>query len=190
MWIDLYDNFPMEQAQLDKRNNACIRSKYSEDRENMINRMLTGSLAGMYTLSKEEEILIAGYGAWCKEVQAQRVQAREDSILLKKAIKHEKAQRRLSNYILSVGVKERIGVPEIKIEDEVTQEEIIAIAPIEPLSPTIKVTDEKGKVTNIKNPLISKDEAEREKAQKIIDEVDTEVVNLVQLRRNNESKRD
>ena len=188
-WIDLMGNSPMTQAQLDKRNSALIRSKYTKDREDMINRMLSGSLAGMYTMSEDEQALVAEYSAYCKEIQAQRIQARDDSILLQKALEYEKAQQRLAQYILSEGVEAQDEIPAVIDEDtgEIITEAIPAVIGIDPLPPTVmqNILDDEGNIISteeIPNPEIVEDEAERAAAQDIIDNASEEVINLVNTR--------
>ncbi len=188
-WIDLMGNAPMNQAQLDARNSAHVHSKYSADREDMINRMVTGVGAGLYKFKDNEAALAQEYGAWCTEVEEAREKARADSILLRGALTYEKAKRRLERYILAVGRPEILPVAEALEPDtgEITQEAIPGVPRVEPLPPNVTVPtyNDEGEQTGTRqepDPLIVQDEAERAEAQAVVDNASQEELNLIALR--------
>jgi len=188
-WIDVYSDNVFTQSQLDKRNTALIRQKYSRDVEDQINRMVTGAVIGSYVMNEEEQKLVSDYSSWVMEVQAARQQAVIDNNLLKGAIAYERAEQRLDKYILSVGLPGIDEVPEQRDPEtgEIIVEYVAGREEIKPLPATVEVTvtdPDTGKVTTkeVPNPVIVKDEAERTEAQAVIDGASEEVKALVKER--------
>jgi len=111
---------------------------------------------------------------------------------LKGAIAYERAEQRLDKYILSVGLPGIDEVPEQRDPEtgEIIVEYVAGREEIKPLPEfiVIKIGDEFDEVDAelIRNPEIVKDEEERAEAQKVIDDVTPEIMELVNLRNTKE----
>ena len=188
-WIDLQSNTTYTAAQLEKRYDALIRSKYPLRKERAMNRRAIGTLKGKYVPTVADAADEAAYEAHTKAVRDDYEQAVIDNVLLVSTIQYEQAQQRLTCYRLSEGVAAVAEIPEEKDPDtgEILQEYVPAIIGIDPLPATIEQNtyDDEGNLTGtetILNPCIVQDEAERSAAQEIINDATTEVLTLADER--------
>ena len=189
-WVDLQSNDVFTEAQLTRRYDRQIRSKYPLQIERALNRRAMGAMKGKYTPTAADQVTEAAYETHCKAVRDDLDQAIADNVLLASAIQYEQAERRLARYQLSVGVAAVAEVPELVDVDtgEIILEYVPAVAGIDPLPVTVeRVTqDEEGAITGtetIPNPAIVQDEVERAAAKNIVDGAGAEVLALVEVRK-------
>ena len=64
------------------RLHALIRSRFTEQAENEINRALQGHALGMHQLTQTEQAAVQAFGAWATEVTALGPVVRADAALL------------------------------------------------------------------------------------------------------------
>ena len=186
-WIDLNSNITYTEAQLEKRYDRKIRSKFPLRKELAMNRRAAGKAMGKLTLSKKEQAEEAAYEAHTKKIRDELNQAKADNDLLKKVLDYEKAERRLQKYSLSTGVAYVAEVPEVRDEEtgEITQEFIPSVKRIAPLAPTVTRTvydEETGEIVGaeeVKNPAIHQDETERAKAMAVINGAEAQTISTL-----------
>lgn len=155
-----------------------IARLFSPSNEANLQRKLSGIALGLYTATAEELAEIDAYKNHLFTVQTETAHAEIDNQLLIDTIVYEQSLIRLQQYRLADGRAEQI----VYKDDEID----FVIPAIEPLEATVEKTvyDFEGNATLeiVPNPLIVKDDDEREEAQSIIDNVSEEVLNLYQLR--------
>ena len=190
MWIDKMKNVVFTDAQLQKRYDAHIQTKFPLTIERAMNRRAFGNLKGKYNPTAEEVLQEVEYEQYCKSVRENLDQAILDNTLLINTLRYEKAQRRLSQYILSEGREEVEEVFEV-IDvgtGEVLQEYVPAVIEIASLPLTIeaKVYDDAGNyiLETVDNPTILLDVSERQEAQEILDNASVEILELTEERNN------
>jgi hypothetical protein len=163
---------------------AEIASKISPESEANIARKLDGMNSGLYTPTPEELADIGRYKDVLETVQIETAQAVIDNQLLIDTINYEQALQRLAQYELSVGRPEQT----IYKTDWLNNRQIDYVIPaIDPLESTITKAsyEDNGNylgMVAVKNPLIERDEIERQSAQFVIDHASADVFELADLR--------
>jgi len=189
-WINLQSNVTYSDSQLLKRYDAHIRSKFPLVIERTMNRRAMGQSKGKYTPSASDTAQEKAYETHCNSVRVDLEQAKLDNALLKGAIRYERAEQRLSRYILSKGAVAVKPLEEVTDTEtgEITQEAVPGIIGIDSLPATVKQdirdadTGEVIGAQEIPNPLVMTDVAERESAQQTIDTASAEIKALVEAR--------
>jgi len=183
-FIDLMGDVVWTPAQIKRRVTDLIRQKCGVEEELQLVRIMVEEQRG-YTPTAEESAAITAFAAHVQTCQAAGDQADADNILLASAIEHEKAVRRLARYRLADGRHEQLA--QDAVIDPETGEEISPAVPylpaIEPLPALVDSVDEDGKMIQIPNPAIVKDDAERAAAQAVIDATGAGALDLVAQRK-------
>lgn len=99
-FIDLMSSNIWTEADITRRTEAMIRSKFSVEQELIINRKLQGAALGQYILSDAEKQEIAEFQADVFEAQQAGDKARADMILLNEILQVEPAYQRLQKKVI------------------------------------------------------------------------------------------
>jgi hypothetical protein len=81
-FVDLMGDDRWTEPAIKARLHALIRSRFSEQAENEINRALQGHALGMHQLTLTEQAAVQAFGAWATEVTALGPVVRADAALL------------------------------------------------------------------------------------------------------------
>ena len=188
-WVDLQSNTTFTDAQLTRRYDRQIRSKFPLTVERIILRRAMGVMKGKYIPTEVDIATEAAYEAHTKAIRGDYDQAVTDNVLLLATVAYEQAQKRLAQYRLSEGVAPVAEIPEERDPDtgEILQEYIPATIGIDPLPATIEQNtyDDEGDLIDtgtVPNPVVTKDESERASAHGIIDSADEATLILVGVR--------
>lgn len=102
MIINKLDNKTYDPSEITYIAQLEIRSHLSQAQEDNLQRKITGSLLGIYTLSTEEQQEVNDYAATLLAVQAEAAQAVIDNQLVIDAIAYENAVTRLQQTVENV----------------------------------------------------------------------------------------
>lgn len=116
-FIDLMSHTIFTESDILKRTESMIRTYYSREQENILNRKMTGVMTGTYTLSESESMEIQDFSIKIMQARQVNIKATADNELLKKIIEVEKS------YLRSISPV----IEEILEEDVVTNSVEIAI---------------------------------------------------------------
>lgn len=94
-YIDLHGNTLWTEHEIDARTVALIRSRYSQDDESRLLRLLMGQQLGIYQMSEAEQQEVPEYQAWAEWCREQGRAASAANELLRQAVAYETAERRL-----------------------------------------------------------------------------------------------
>lgn len=81
-FVNLMASDRWSEADLTRRTEALVRAEFSAEREDILNRKLSGALAGLYTLTAEEEVELAHFQAVVELARQAGIAARADVALL------------------------------------------------------------------------------------------------------------
>lgn len=175
--VDLMSNDRWTGATLRARCQALIAERYSLETEANLNRKINGVGMNLYTLTVEEQAEVNAYAAFLEEIKTAGLQAESDAVLLHQTLDFEAAKDRLARYRLADGKPAEViyGEP-----DPLTGEQAIVgeVPAIEPLPALVDEVGQDGTITQVPNPLIVADDAERAAAQGIVDAATTAVLDL------------
>ena len=155
-WIDLNKDVLFTKAQLEKRAEALVRQKYPLHEELRILRMAAGNGIGKVTLLQDDQKEIDDYYNHVTVVHGEKKQAEVDNHLLASTIAYEQAKLRLKQ-------------PPIQEANPDLPDEI-------------QIIDEQGKTTMVPNPVLIKDQEERQAAEHIINKADSKILALIDMR--------
>lgn len=184
-YVDLMANDVWSLQDIDRRTQALIRSKVTQEDEFKASR-----LARKVDASQADLDFVAFVDGVIADVLSQATQARADSALLSETLKYEAAEARLAQYQLSVGKPaeptdiqqtDENGLPVFDADGNPVMVMTEAIPPI-----TEFVLDADGNPTEEPNPdwpRVAQDDVERAEAQQIVDNAAPEAVALAAQRK-------
>lgn len=81
-FVNLMGNDIWSDTDITTRTEAMIRSEFSLDAENILNRKVTGMALGVYQLTGDEQAELGRYQVVCEQAKAAGIAARADILLL------------------------------------------------------------------------------------------------------------
>ena len=130
------------------------------------------------------------YNTAVESIRSQAVTARAQVLVLRGALAYETAQNRLAQYQLSVGrPQQTLTIPTGQMVLDATTNTMVPqtttqiIPAIAPLPATVAHTDAAGVITQVPNPAIVQDDAERAAAQAVITAATPDITALVAQRK-------
>ena len=96
-FIDMMADDVWSDADITRRTEAMIFSRFPPETENIMNRKATGAALGLYVPTQEEQAQLAEYTAVANAARDAGNQARKDMELLVSALEVEKAQIRVAS---------------------------------------------------------------------------------------------
>ena len=172
-------------ADINNRVLMMIRALYPEGAELKLMRQHLANPADTVAAAA-----FATYNSAVEAIRAQAVTARTAVLVLRGALAVEAAAHRLAQYPLSVGrPQQTLAVPtgrqvldpktNLMTAETITQ----TIPAIAPLPATVSYADASSAITQVPNPAIVQDDAERAAAQAIISAATPDITALVALRK-------
>lgn len=163
------------------------RQRYSQRDEEILNRIASGIALGVYQATPDEQQQIADFNTFMAEMVAYGEQVRADNAFVAEKVAYKKALARLERYRLADGrpeVYEDQPTGQFDEEGNEITESVLVQTAIEPLEATIEqpIYDEEGNQTGtetVPNPAIVQDDAERARAQAVIDATSEEIKTFV-----------
>lgn len=96
-FVDLMADDDWSEADIVNRMESMIRASYPATEESIINRKITGSGLGFYTLIADEQAEIADYAQVCAAAQQAGRDARSDMALLRRVLAAERGETPLAD---------------------------------------------------------------------------------------------
>jgi hypothetical protein len=85
-FVDVMANDVWTAADIVRRTEAMVRSQFSAEDEQILNRKVTGQMLGQYTLTPDEQAELGAFAAATEAARLQGVAARADMALLAQAL--------------------------------------------------------------------------------------------------------
>lgn len=104
-FIDMYADTVWSEADITRKTEAMIFSRFPPETENIMNRKATGAALGLYVPTPEEQVQLAEYTAIANAAREAGQQARESMAILVKVMEVEAAIRRVSQVLKPVTLK-------------------------------------------------------------------------------------
>jgi len=95
-FVNLLESTVYTEADIINRTEAMVHSVTPVQAEIILNRKLTGQIAGQYTMTLDEQAELAAYIAACNAARQAGVEARADMARLNAVLAHEAALQRLA----------------------------------------------------------------------------------------------
>ena len=120
------------QADILRKTESMIRTYYSEEQENILNRKMTGVITGNYQLNAKEAAEIQDFSVKILESRQANIEATRDMILLLQVLEVEKSFLRLRLPMLEEVIEEEIVINQEEIDIDLQErnaaEEVVATA--------------------------------------------------------------
>lgn len=121
-FVDLMKNNTWSDYDITNYTEAVIASEFSQTTQNILNRKLTGSLLGSYTLTPEDDLEVTRFKEVSYAAQLQGQQAKKDMELLAQILPVERAFQRLQQP-LKEPVKDELDAVTNQVEVDLDVEE-------------------------------------------------------------------
>ena len=121
-FVDLMKNNTWSDYDITNYTEAVIASEFSQTTQNILNRKLTGSLLGSYTLTPEDTLEVTRFKEVSYAAQLQGQQAKKDMELLAQILPVERAFQRLQQP-LKEPVKDELDAVTNQVEVDLDVEE-------------------------------------------------------------------
>jgi len=95
-FVDVMANDVWTETDIVRRTESMVRSEFSFDAENILNRKATGAALGHYELTPEDLMELADYAQVVEDARVQGALARADMALLSQVMAMEVAAKRLA----------------------------------------------------------------------------------------------
>ena len=131
-FINMMANDVWSQADILRKTESMIRTYYSEEQENILNRKMTGVITGNYQLNAQEGAEIQDFSVKIMESRQANIEATRDMILLLQVLDTEKSFLRLRLPMLEEVIEEEIVTNHEEIDTDLQErnaaEEVVASA--------------------------------------------------------------
>ena len=131
-FINMMANDVWSQADILRKTESMIRTYYSEEQENILNRKMTGVITGNYQLNAKEAAEIQDFSVKILESRQANIEATRDMILLLQVLEVEKSFLRLRLPMLEEVIEEEIVINQEEIDIDLQErnaaEEVVATA--------------------------------------------------------------
>lgn len=134
-FVDLMASDVWSEADITRRTEALVRAEFSAERETILNRKVSGALAGQYQLTEAEQAEVALFQRVTLAAKQAGEQARADMALLLEVFDVEAAARRLARPVVEPEMDEAGNVTNQEAINQDAAERAAAQAAIDGASP-------------------------------------------------------